>query len=107
MLFAEKSLFYRKRDCVKSILEDKNDPRGKALSFLQTLESVLRDALLCPYGAQISPLCADWPAFEELCAKVDKQASERAISAVEQAIRSIRAGYNTGYTIKKLCLDLT
>ena len=107
VLFAEKSLFYRKRDCVKSILEDKNDPRGKALSFLQTLESVLRDALLCPYGAQISPLCADWPAFEELCAKVDKQASERAISAVEQAIRSIRAGYNTGYTIKKLCLDLT
>ena len=107
VLFAEKSLFYRKRDCVKSILEDKNDPRGKALSFLQTLESVLRDALLCPYGVQISPLCADWPAFEELCAKVDKQASERAISAVEQAIRSIRAGYNTGYTIKKLCLDLT
>ena len=106
-LCAENALFYRKRDCVKSILEDKNDPRGKALSFLQTLESVLRDALLCPYGAQISPLCADWPAFEELCAKVDKQALERAISAVEQAIRSIRAGYNTGYTIKKLCLDLT
>lgn len=106
-LFAEKSLFYRKRDCVKSILEEKNDPRGKALSFLQALQLLSRDALLSPYGAQKSPLSADWALFGELCDKIDPQAAERAISAAEAAIRSIRAGYNTGYTLKKLCLDLT
>ena len=106
-LFAEKSLFYRKRDCVKSILEEKNDPRGKALCFLQALQLLTRDTLLSPYGAQNSPLSADWAIFGELCGKIDQQAAERAICAVEQAIRSIRAGYNTGYTIKKLCLDLT
>ena len=106
-LFAEKSLFYRKRDCVKPILEEKNDPRGKALSFLQALQLLSRDALLSPYGAQKSPLSADWALFGELCDKIDPQAAERAISAAEAAIRSIRAGYNTGYTLKKLCLDLT
>ena len=106
-LFAEKSLFYRKRDCVKPILEEKNDPRGKALSFLQALQLLSRDALLSPYGAQKSPLSADWALFGELCDKIDPQAAERAISTAEAAIRSIRAGYNTGYTLKKLCLDLT
>ena len=100
-------MFYHKRDCVKSILEEKNDPRGKALCFLQAFQLLSRDALLSPYGAQNSPLSADWALFGELCDKIDQQAADRAISAADAAIRSVRAGYNTGYTLKKLCLDLT
>ncbi len=103
-LWAKKALFYRKRDCIKPLLEEKADPRGKAAAFVETLELMMRDALLLPYKAQNGPYGGETPDFEELCAAVDAQAIEAAIRALEEANRSIKSGYNTGYTLKKLCL---
>ena len=105
-LVADGALFYHRRDCLKPILDDKNDPRAKASAFLSCLQDLLRDALLAPYGAERSALSSGWDRFEELCAKMDREMLERAVSAVEEAGRSVRLGYNTGYTLKKLCLDL-
>ena len=105
-LCAGKALFYRKRDCLKPLLEEKNEPREKAAAFLESLELLLRDALVSPYEAQIGPSASEWPAFEELCAQYGPEALSRAIPAVEEASRSIKLGYNTGYTLKKLCLTI-
>jgi hypothetical protein len=106
-LCAGRSLFYQKRDCLKPVLEEKNDPRAKAASFLECLLMLLRDALLSPYAPDRSPVSRGWDAFEEVCARMDPEKLIDSIHAVEEAIRSVRLGYNTGYTLKKLCLDLS
>lgn len=103
---ADSPLFYRRRDCIKSLLDEKGKPREKAAEFLQTLELLLREALLVPYGAQRSSLTRDWAAFEGIREKMDQQAIARAVEAAEEAGRCIRLGYNTGYTLKQLCLSL-
>lgn len=102
----QSKLFYRRRDCLKPLLEEKAKPREKAEAFLQALESVLREALLAPYGQTRSALCEDWPLFEELCAQLDPDAVDRAVTAAEEAVRCLKLGYNTGYTLKQLCLSL-
>ena len=103
---ADSPLFYRRRDCIKPLLDEKGKPREKAAEFLQTLELLLREALLVPYGAQRSVLTRDWAAFEGIREKMDQQAIVRAVEAAEEAGRCIRLGYNTGYTLKQLCLSL-
>ena len=103
---AQRPLFFPRRDCLKPLLEEKNDPRTKASAFLSCLQMLLRDALLHPYGAKPSPLSDGWDAFDTICEKMDRDALNRAIAAAEEAGRSIRLGYNTGYTLKKLCLHL-
>ena len=99
-------LFYSRRDGIKPLLEEKNDPRAKAAAFLTCLQMLLRDALLLPYGAELSAAGKGWDGFPDLCANTDKEKLMRAIAAAEDAGRSVRLGYNTGYTLKKLCLDL-
>ena len=84
---ADSPLFYRRR-------------------FLQTLELLLREALLVPYGAQRSALTRDWAAFDSIREKMDRQALIHAVETAEEAGRCIRLGYNTGYTLKQLCLSL-
>ncbi|MBR2098159.1 MAG: hypothetical protein IJ926_00560 [Firmicutes bacterium] len=74
--------------------------------LLKTLELLLRETLLLPYGAQRSSLTRDWTAFEGIREKMDQQAIARAVEAAEEAGRCIRLGYNTGYTLKQLCLSL-
>ena len=103
---ADSPLFYCRRDCIKPLLDEKGKPREKAAEFLQTLELLLREALLVPYGAQRSALTRDWTAFDEIREKMDQQAITRAVEAAEEAGRCIRLGYNTGYTLKQLCLSL-
>lgn len=103
---ADSPLFYRRRDCIKPLLDEKGKPREKTAEFLQTLELLLREALLLPYGAQRSSLTRDWAAFEGIREKMDQQAIARAVEAAEEAGRCIRLGYNTGYTLKQLCLSL-
>ncbi|MCR4725367.1 MAG: hypothetical protein K5772_08030 [Clostridia bacterium] len=103
---ADSPLLYRRRDCIKPLLDEKGKPREKAAEFLQTLELLLREALLLPYGAQRSSLTRDWAAFEGIREKMDQQAIARAVEAAEEAGRCIRLGYNTGYTLKQLCLSL-
>ena len=103
---ADSPLFYRRRDCIKPLLDEKGKPREKTAEFLQTLELLLREALLVPYGAQRSALTRDWAAFDEIREKMDQQAIARAVEAAEEAGRCIRLGYNTGYTLKQLCLSL-
>ena len=103
---ADSPLFYRRRDCIKPLLDEKGKPREKAAEFLQTLELLLRETLLLPYGAQRSSLTRDWTAFDEIREKMDQQAIARAVEAAEEAGRCIRLGYNTGYTLKQLCLSL-
>ena len=103
---ADSPLFYHRRDCIKPLLDEKGKPREKAAEFLQTLELLLREALLVPYGAQRSVLTRDWAAFEGIREKMDQQAIARAVEAAEEAGRCIRLGYNTGYTLKQLCLSL-
>ncbi|MBP5750621.1 MAG: hypothetical protein J6X24_07510 [Firmicutes bacterium] len=105
-LCAQRPLFFPRRDCLKPLLEEKNDPRGKASAFLSCLQMLLRDALLFPYGTKPSPFSDGWNEFGLVCEKMDRDALDRAIAAVEDAGRSVRLGYNTGYTLKKLCLDL-
>ena len=87
-------LFYRRRDQLRPLLEEKARPREKAADFLQTLELLLRNALLAPYGQGASSL------------DMDQEALLRAVAAVEEAGRCIRLGYNTGYTLKQLCLSI-
>lgn len=103
---AKSPLFYRRRDCIKPLLDEKGRPREQAADFLQMLESMLRDALLTPYGAQRSVYTADWDGFDAFREEMDEKAISRAIEAVEEAGRCIRLGYQTGYTLKKLCLSI-
>lgn len=103
-LAAQRAPFWQKRDCLKDILEEKSASREKAMGFVSQLEEICRDALISRYRPEISPLRADWPAFEELCAKMDEKALEAAIEAAEDAGRSLKLGYNTGYTLKRMCL---
>ena len=103
---AQSQLFYRRKDCLRPLLEEKAKPREKAETFVHALEFVLREALLAPYGQAESVLCADWPAFEELRAQMDQSALDRAVTAAEEAARCLKFGYNTGYTLKQLCLSL-
>ena len=105
-LCAENALFYRKRDCVKSLLEEKTKPREMAAAFVETMELLYRSALLAPYKAENVPYGGEWPAFKDLCSQLDEEALKRGILALEEAGRSIKAGYNTGYTLKKLCLKI-
>ena len=105
-LCTEGSLFYRRRDCLKPLLEEKEKGREKAAAFLQTLEDIYRIALLSPYKAENADFPADWPAFGELCAKADPEGLKRAIPAIEEAGHCLRLGYNTGYTLKKLSLTI-
>ncbi len=103
-LCAQNALFYKKRDCLRGILDEKADPRGKAAAFLESFELLCRSALVAPYRAENAPYGGEWTAFEELCAQFGQDRLEAAILAAEEAGRSIRLGYNTGYTLKKLCL---
>ena len=91
---AQSPLFYRRRDAMKPVLEEKAKPREKAAEFLQTLELLLREALLAPYGQGTSAL------------NMEQEALLRAAAAVEEASRCIRLGYNTGYTLRQLCLSI-
>ena len=103
-LAARRAPFYQKRDCLKEILEEKSAPREKALAFTAQLEEVLREALISRYRPEIAPSHSERPDFEELCASMDEKTLEAAIEAAEEAGRSLKLGYNTGYTLKKLCL---
>ena len=103
---AQSPMFYRRRDCLKPLLDEKNKPREKSAEFLQILEFLLREALTAPYTKERSVLRSDWPAFESFCAKMDSAALVRTIEAVEEASRCVRLGYNTGYTLKQLCLSI-
>ena len=103
---AQTPLFYRRRDCLKPLLEEKNDPRAKAAAFLDCLQMLLRDALLAPYGSKLSACSSGWDGFVQVCEKTDREALTRAIAAAEEAAKSVRLGYNTGYTLRQLCLDL-
>ena len=105
-LFCKKALFYRKKDCLKPLLEEKSEQKGRSAAFLHCFRSLLRDALLSPYGAEASSLSAAWDEYAALRSALDREAIKQALHATEEAEKSIRLGYNAGYALKKLCLDL-
>ncbi len=74
--------FHERLACLRPILNEKDGQREEAENFMVALQILLRDALASGRG------------------------DEKGIRAVCDAVKSLKLGYNLGYTLKKLCLDM-
>ena len=97
--------FYKKKECLKPILDEKDGVKENALAFVAALEVILRDAAVCPRSAEIKPMSAVSPAAVKLD-NIDFEKLKKAVLASEEASRCLKLGYKTGYTLKKLCLSI-
>lgn len=102
LLCAENAPFYRKKECIKEIIEDKENSRALAMEFVSALEVYLRDAAVTERSRELKPLGGK--AIDIRLKSMDFRTLKQAVLGAEEAARALKAGYNTGYTLKKLCL---
>ena len=85
--------YYEKKNCIRYILDAKDESRAKGLELLQALEEVLHEkALGC---------AADPAGSREVLDRISN-----AMHLCEESAGSLRASYNTAYVLKTLCLKI-
>ena len=80
-LINDKHCYYKKKAVIENILKEKNDPRTKALLFLDVLEDILEEGMLSG----------------------DEQKTE-AVPRLEEARKYLKQGQSVSYTLKQFCL---
>lgn len=88
-LILKKEAFYKKKNCLKAILDAKEEGREMALDFLLALEEKMRGELL---------IAAAFKKTEDIACLL--QAEE----ACRDARRYLKQVHNVGYTLKQFCL---
>ncbi len=105
-LYAGRAPFYRLKEAVAPILDEKDEQRRLALEFAEIVESVLSDALLIRSGAEAAA-CGE---FGDIAASIaSSRSGEELIKAVklaEGSATNIKLSYSAGYALKSLCLNI-
>lgn len=98
--------FYKLKNIIKPILDDKGSSKEKSLEFLNVLEDIIRDCILYRNSAG-SIASGIFSGFARSFASAfSDDRLDKAVHLTEDTRRRIKYGQNTSYAMKGLCLNI-
>ena len=103
---SQEESFYKLKNILKPVLDDKTSSREKSLEFLNVLEDIIRDCILYKNSAE-SIAAGVFSGFaKDSAVFFSNERLDKAVHLIEDTRRRIKYGQNTSYAMKGMCLNI-